>query len=156
MVAGVTLAAAAALATTGAASGSSPTAQEGDVCTVAAGTGEQHCFDTFSEALESITGEQVTDPAVDAGDHAAIDRTIEAQNDQVLAANAKVLAASAPSLRSAASLTAAAASSSTLPVLGAVWKNKNWSGSAKLLYAANGSGCYGGRRTGSPTRARSV
>jgi len=151
MVAGVTLAAAAALATTGAASGASPTAQTGEVCTVAAGTGEQHCFATLSDALESITGEPVTDPGVDAGDHAAIDRTIEAQNAKVLATKANALAASTPSLRVASTLTATA-TSSTGPsnVLGAVWKDKNWSGSAKLLYAANGSGCYGGTTYGFP------
>ncbi len=149
MVAGVTLAAAAALATTGAASGASPTAQTGDVCTVAAGTGDQRCFDTLSEALESITGEPVTDPRVDAGDHAAIDRTIEAQNAKVLAASTDALASSAPSLSAASSLTAVASTGAS-NVLGALWKDKDWSGSAKLLYAATGSGCYGGTTYGFP------
>ena len=148
MVAGLAVAAAA-LATTGAASGASPTAQTGDVCTVSADTGEQQCFDTFSEALESITGEQVADPGVDAGDRTAIARVVEAHDARAHAAYLNRVAATAPRLAASASLATASTpasaslSASSNLVLGAVWKNKNWTGGSKVLYAANGSGCYG-------------
>jgi len=150
MVAGTTLAAAAALVTTGAASGASPTQATGDVCTVAAGTGEQHCFDTLSDALESITGDPVTDPGVDAGDPAAIDGVIEAHNDEVQAVAANGLTAKRSLSTATSSLAASTTAASTQPILGAVWKDRNWSGTAKVLYAANGSGCYGGTTYGFP------
>jgi len=138
--------AAATVTTTGAASGSTPTAQTGDVCTVAAGTGAEQCFDTLSEAIESITGVPVTDPAVDAGDHAAIDQAIEDGNAKVQADKVRRLTLQA----SSTATSSLAATSSASNLLGAVWKDKNWSGSAKLLYAANGSGCYGGVTYGFP------
>jgi hypothetical protein len=142
MVAGLTLAAAA-LATTGAASGSTPTAETGTVCTVAAGSGEEHCFDTASEAIESITGVPVTDPAVDAGDHAAFNRAVEHANDVVKADRKAALAA--PSLSAARTLSATTSVTtlaSTPLILGALWKDRDWKGFGKVLYGANGSGCY--------------
>ncbi|MGC5168109.1 hypothetical protein [Luteimicrobium sp. DT211] len=135
--------AAVALATTGAASGSAPTAQTGKMCTVAAETGAERCFDTISEALESITGVPITDPAVDAGDHAAFNRAVEHGNAVVLANRKAALAG--PSLDSDTSLTAtrsAVAAASSDVTLGAVWKDRDWKGYGKVFYGVTGSGCY--------------
>ncbi|WP_336707699.1 hypothetical protein [Oerskovia sp. USHLN155] len=94
------------------------------------------CFDTFGEAIESATGVPVTDPAVEAGEPAA------------LRAFAQDQAAQAQS-RSAGPDARAAAPGTTM-MLGVAYKGANHTGGNKVFWSNGGYGCMTGNTYGFP------
>lgn len=136
-----------ALASLGAPAASADAASSGtssdDACTVEAETGDVTCYPDVATAVAAITGDPVTGAAA-AGERGAIERVIDDHNTRV----ARSAAPSAQ--RSAAAAAAADATASRTVILGAVWKDKGYSGSAKVLYAASGNGCGNGTTYGFP------
>ena len=96
------------------------------------------CFDTLGEALESVSGEPVTDPRVLAGDITALRGYANEQAAK---------AAAAPQTARAGAVTTAAASSM---MLGIAYKNTNQTGGAKVFYGSSGYGCMTGNTYGFP------
>lgn len=122
------------------------------------------CFDTTAEAVEFVTGEKITDPAALHDNRAALEKVINAHNAR-LAARAAAQgpligspATESPSVGDGSALMSRAAVPSAasmsefdgLPVLGAVWKDKNYTGKSAVMYAAAGPGCGTGSTYGFP------
>lgn len=98
------------------------------------------CFDTMAQVVEYVTGDRITDPAALRGNRAALETVINTHNRRVQALHASPLAASATTTLATASGSASTADS---PILGALWADKNYKGKDAVLYAGDGSGCYG-------------
>lgn len=129
------------------------------------------CFGSTAEAVEYVTGEEITDPAALADNRTALERIINRHNEDV-ADRAPVLrslvgallggsvpsvgGATPPASPQVATATLAAPRATTLaatpalPILGAVWKDKNYEGKVAVLYAASGNGCGNGSTYGFP------
>lgn len=114
-----------------------PTPAGQDIALTPAPTTE--CFDTLGEALESVSGEPVTDPRVLAGDLAALRSYANEQAAE---------AAAAP--RAASVGTAAITPTGGAMMLGIAYKNTNQTGGAKVFYGSSGYGCMTGNTYGFP------
>lgn len=84
------------------------------------------CYDSLGEALESVSGEPVTDPRVLAGDLTALREYAQEQN-------------SAPQSGATGATTAAAA----MRMIGVSYKGKNYTSGNKVYYGNNSGGCEG-------------
>lgn len=92
------------------------------------------CFDSLGKALESVSGEPVTDPLVLAGDPAALQKYANAQAEK---AGERAVAAPGP----------------YLVMLGIAYKATNQGGTGKVLYGNGGGGCLPGQTYGFPKMA---
>ncbi|MFF2623477.1 hypothetical protein [Oerskovia jenensis] len=97
------------------------------------------CFDSFGEAIEAATGVTVTDPAIEAGEPAALRAFAQEQAAE---------AARAQSRTADPSATTAAASAST--IVGLAFKGANYTGDSKLFWGTGGLGCQTGSTYGFP------
>lgn len=84
------------------------------------------CFDSLGEALESVSGEPVTDPRVLAGDPTALRAYAQEQNS------------AAPSGVTGSTTTAAA-----MRMIGVSYKGKDYTSSNQVFYGNNSGGCEG-------------